>query len=179
MDFSEHELDLMNKSLRLIKDNINQRDKSKLISNELNITLDNAKFIFEQTCLISQEHDLMILETFNDGSFAIVRVNDYKIDRFISNGGFKSLIKKEEKPSIVVNAENAHVGDNSGTYSQLSSNFSNSPQTNSTTAKIDRPDRNNLATKIWKLASENKLISSIILILLVYVIKEVFGIDLS
>ncbi|MGB3342301.1 MAG: hypothetical protein WBA61_00180 [Aequorivita sp.] len=60
-----------------------------------------------------------------------------------------------------------------------SSNFSINPQTNNINANNNKPLSKNWIIKFWKLISENKLISSIILVIFIYLIKIIFGIDLK
>lgn len=85
----------------------------------------------------------------------------------------KNLDKKTES-----NITNNFNGSTIGQLNQ-ESNFSNSPITNNTTQnpkselKINSP-----ILKFWKLISENKLISSLILALILFVIKKSFNIEL-
>lgn len=72
---------------------------------------------------------------------------------------------------------NYFIGENKGIVNQ-SSNFSNSPQTANTTAKTQPTTQKNFIKKFWKLISENKLISSIILAIILYLVKIFFGIEL-
>ena len=75
------------------------------------------------------------------------------------------------------NTTNYFIGENKGIVNQ-SSNFSNSPQTANTTATTQPTTQKNFIKKFWKLISENKLISSIILAIILYLVKIVFGIEL-
>ena len=100
-----------------------------------------------------------------------------------SKGGhFKYIdfIEKSElekiKPTIV--AENYIGGNNHGT--QSSNNFSNSPITNNTIANPNNDRKaNSIMLKFWKLISENKLISSLLLVIILWAIKEIFDINLK
>ncbi len=67
------------------------------------------------------------------------------------------------------------------TINQLnnSSNISNSPASFSVNSEKPKETEKSLLNKIWHLISENKLLSSIILIILVFVIKKFFGIELK
>ena len=76
--------------------------------------------------------------------------------------------------SIVNDFSNSTIG-----QVNQSSNFSNSPQTNNITANTKTDLKTKPIIKFWKLISENKLISSIILVIILYIIKVVFGIDLK
>lgn len=60
-----------------------------------------------------------------------------------------------------------------------SSNFSNSPQTNNITANNKAALKTKSIIKFWKLISENKLISSVMVLIILYLIKVIFGIDLK
>jgi hypothetical protein len=78
------------------------------------------------------------------------------------------------------NTDSSIVNDFSGsTIGQVnqSSNFSNSPQTNNITANNKADLKTKPIIKFWKLISENKLISSIIFVIILYLIKIIFGID--
>lgn len=80
------------------------------------------------------------------------------------------------------NTDSSIVNDFSGsTIGQVnqSSNFSNSPQTNNITANNKADLKTKPIIKFWKLISENKLISSIIFVIILYLIKVIFGIDLK
>jgi len=100
-----------------------------------------------------------------------------------SKGGYFKYIDFLEKselekirPSIV--AENYIGGDNHGT--QSSNNFSNNPITNNTIANPNNERKaNSTMLKFWKLISENKLISSLLLVLILWAIKEIFSINLK
>ena len=93
-------------------------------------------------------------------------------------GYFKYLdfIKKRElkkiKPTII--AENYIGGDNHGNQS------SNNSITNNSIANPNNDQKaNSIMLKFWKLISENKLISSLLLVLILWAIKEIFGINLK
>ena len=93
----------------------------------------------------------------------------FKYIEFIKNKELKS-----ENKNITYNITESTIG-------QLNheSNFSNSPITNNTTQnpkselKINSP-----ILKFWKLISENKLISSFVLALILFAIKKTFNIEL-
>tara|TARA_B110000259_G_C13859368_1_gene340192 strand:+ start:77 stop:607 length:531 start_codon:yes stop_codon:yes gene_type:complete len=90
----------------------------------------------------------------------------------------KYIEEKELKNSgLNINVSNLIQGDNYGT--QSSSNFSNNPHTNNINANIKPTEKKNLIRRFWKLISENKLISSVVIIIILYVVKVVFGIDLK
>ena len=75
-------------------------------------------------------------------------------------------------------AENYIGGNNHGT--QSSNNFSNSPITNNTIANPNNDRKaNSIMLKFWKLISENKLISSLLLVIILWAIKEIFDINLK
>lgn len=83
---------------------------------------------------------------------------------------------KEKIFGIIINNDfsNSTIG-----QVNQSSSFSNSPQTNNITANNVNPSNKNLIMKFWKLITENKLVSGIILIIIIYLIKKYFGIDLK
>jgi hypothetical protein len=97
-------------------------------------------------------------------------------------GYFKYIdfIEKKEleriKPTII--AENYIGGNNHGTQSL--NNFSNSPITNNTIANPNNDRKaNSIMLKFWKLISENKLISSLLLVIILWAMKEIFDINLK
>ncbi|MRX64549.1 hypothetical protein [Maribacter luteus] len=78
------------------------------------------------------------------------------------------------------NNKSDYINDFSGsTIGQVnqSSIFSNSPQNIDTNAKETTTQKKNFGKKFWELISENKLISGIILIVIGYLIKLLFGIE--
>lgn len=94
-----------------------------------------------------------------------------KYEKFIND---KELEKV--KPNII--AENYIDGNNYG--NQSSNNFSNIPKTNNTTANTNNDLKaNSIILKFWKLISENKLISSLLVVIILWAIKEIFGINLK
>lgn len=102
----------------------------------------------------------------------------------ISGGWIKHLEMEKEsrineinKTSTII-AENYIGGDNYGI--QSSKNFSKSPITNNTTANPNNELKtNSIILKFWKLISENKLVSSLLVVIILWIIKEIFGIDLK
>jgi hypothetical protein len=89
----------------------------------------------------------------------------------------KYINKKElESERLLVNNGNIIQGDNYG--NQSSSNFSNNPQTNNIIANKKPTEKKNLIIKFWKLISENKLIAGILILVILYILKVKFGIDL-
>ncbi len=96
---------------------------------------------------------------------------------FKGNGGFKKAFEgsKKEKSSNIVND---FSGSTIGQLNQ-SSTFSNSPETTNIKANSSKPLSKNVIVKFWKLISENKLISGLLLIVIIYLIKVIFGIDLK
>ena len=81
---------------------------------------------------------------------------------------------KSENKNITYNITESVIG-------QLNheSNFSNSPITNNTTQNPKSELKTNSITlKFWKLISENKLISSLILAVILFAIKRIFNIEL-
>ena len=91
----------------------------------------------------------------------------------------KEIENKElEKVKLTIVAENYIGGDNHG--NQSSNNFSNNPITNNTIANPNNDLKaNSIMLKFWKLISENKLISSLLLVIILWAIKEIFNIDLK
>lgn len=65
-----------------------------------------------------------------------------------------------------------------GQVTQLSS-LSNTPQASDIVTNSKSIASKRLLNKLWELISENKLVSSIILIIILYLIKTIFGIDLK
>jgi hypothetical protein len=108
-------------------------------------------------------------ELTDKGILAKEKGGHLKYKKFINDKELEKL-----KPKII--AENYIGGDNYGT--QSSNNFSNSPITNNTIANpnIDRK-ANSLILKFWKLISENKLISSLLLVIILWAVNKIFGIN--
>ncbi|MGY0393336.1 hypothetical protein ACW5R3_12360 [Bizionia sp. KMM 8389] len=88
---------------------------------------------------------------------------------------FLNWLDEQKTDSNIVND---FSGSTIGQVNQ-SSNFSNSPQTNNITANNKADLKTKPIIKFWKLISENKLISSIIFVIILYLIKVIFGIDLK
>lgn len=67
------------------------------------------------------------------------------------------------------------------TINQLnnSSNISHSPASFSVNSEKPKETEKSSLNKIWNLISENKLLSGIILLILGFAIKKIFGIDLK
>ncbi|EWH08840.1 MULTISPECIES: hypothetical protein [Cellulophaga] len=86
---------------------------------------------------------------------------------------FLEWLEKQNTESIITND---FSGSTIGQVNQ-SSSFSNSPQNINTNAKETTTQKRNFGEKFWELISENKLISGIILIIIGYLIKLIFGIE--
>ncbi|WP_026713829.1 hypothetical protein [Flavobacterium daejeonense] len=106
-----------------------------------------------------------------------LKINDkISFDKLID---LKSLSEFEKwhfnkEKSIVYNINDSTIG-----QINQSSNFSNTPQTNNITANNKADLKTKTIVKFWKLISENKLISTIIFALIIYLIKLIWGIDLK
>lgn len=112
-------------------------------------------------------------------------VNSIKLTPFgevvLENGGWLKYLEHMENKELENNTKNVSYNITESIIGQLNheSNFSNSPITNNTTQnpkselKINSP-----ILKFWKLISENKLISSFILALILFAIKKRFNIEL-
>ena len=86
------------------------------------------------------------------------------------------------EPKSLTNNFNGNIvyaeGNLSGNVNQSSNNFSNNPLTNNTTTNPTNDLKtNSIMFKFWKLISENKLISSLLLAIILWAIKEIFGIN--
>ena len=85
-----------------------------------------------------------------------------------------AFLKKLNSENITNNFNGATIG-----IVNHESNFSNSPITNNTTQNPKSELKTNSITlKFWKLISENKLISSLILAVILFAIKRIFNIEL-
>lgn len=88
----------------------------------------------------------------------------------------KSSETKETK--VLTNNFNGNIvyteGNLSGNVSQSSNNLYNTATNPKTELKAD-----SVIMKFWKLISENKLISSLLVIIILWIIKEMFGINLK
>lgn len=89
-------------------------------------------------------------------------------------GKFLDWLESDNNES---NITNDFSGSTIGQINQ-SSNFSNSPQTSNINANTTPTHQKNFIKKFWELISENKLISSMILAIILYVVKIIFGIEL-
>lgn len=116
--------------------------------------------------IISEQKNSRTLEITNKISF------DKLID-LKSLSEFEKWHLDKDK-SIVYNVKDSTIG-----QINQSSNFSNTPQTNNITANNKSDLKTKSIIKFWKLISENKLISSIIFVVILYLIKVIFGIDLK
>lgn len=105
--------------------------------------------------------------------------------KIVINGGWinylemekENILKEANKISTII-AENYIAGDNYG--NQSSNSFSNNPTTINTIANPSNElKKNSVILKFWKLTSENKLISGLLLVIILWVIKKYFNIDLK
>lgn len=92
-------------------------------------------------------------------------------------------IEKNE-PKALTNNFNGNIvyteGNLSGTINQSSNNFSNNPTIISTTANPKSESKTNSPIlKFWKLISENKLVSGLLLAIILWAINEIFGINFN
>lgn len=117
-----------------------------------------------------------MIDIIDDEGYYLAKINlntqevkDLGIDEYISE------FNKKNKISFTDCSINIK-GDNKG-YANQSSSFSNSPQTNSITENQNQASKKNFIMKVWKLVSENKLISSIISVIILYLIKIYFKIE--
>ena len=88
------------------------------------------------------------------------------------------------EPKSLTNNFNGNIvyaeGNLSGSVNQSLNNFSNNPTTNNTIANPNNDLKaNSIMLKFWKLISENKLISSLLLAIILWAIKEIFDINLK
>ncbi|MCC9061436.1 YjcQ family protein [Flavobacterium piscisymbiosum] len=79
-----------------------------------------------------------------------------------------------EKVKSTIIAENYIAGNNYGNQSSNNSITSNTTINPKTEVKAS-----SLILNIWKLISENKLISGLLVVVILWAIKEIFGIDLK
>ena len=94
----------------------------------------------------------------------------------------KFMEKKElEKVKPTIIAEKYIGGDNYENISSKNLNInSNNPTTNNEMANTKKESQtNSIKLKFWKLISENKLVSSFVLVVILWAIKEIFDIDLK
>ena len=94
----------------------------------------------------------------------------------------KFMKKKElEKVKSTIIAEKYIGGDNYENISSKNLNInSNNPTINNEMASTKKESQTNSITlKFWKLISENKLVSSFVLVVILWAIKEIFDIDLK
>jgi hypothetical protein len=105
----------------------------------------------------------------------------------IGNGWIKysqmekeNKLKEHNKISTII-AEKYIAGDNYENISSQNLNInSNNPITNNTTSNPNNDLKaNSIMLKFWKLISENKLISGLLLVIILWAIKEIFGINLK
>ena len=96
-------------------------------------------------------------------------------------GGYFKYVEFIKNRELESNTSNVTYNINESVIGQLNheSNFSNSPITNNTTQNPKSELKTNSPIlKFWKLISENKLISSFILALVLFAIKKMFNIEL-
>ena len=116
---------------------------------------------------ISKERDWF--ELTKNGILAKSKGGHFKYLDFIEKKDLEKV-----KPTIIT--ENYIGGNNHG--SQSSNNFSNSPITINTTANPNNErSANSITLKFWKLISENKLISGLLLVIIFWIINRIFGIN--
>ena len=141
-------------------------DKSKLIPARdlLHLLPDNN---IAEKVIIPLEKDFGLIERLGEESFRLTK-NGWDFSSF-------SNLKQEKKSEFI----NNDFRDSTIGQVNQSSNFSNNPQTIKITAKSNKEQKKGFIIRFWKLISENKLISGILLIVIVYLIKVIFGIDLK
>jgi hypothetical protein len=109
-----------------------------------------------------------------------VGVNEFKISKIglIKIKELRDLKAENDKEKTFATIFNNDFTGSTISQVNQSSNFSNSPQTNSIIANNKKPLNRSFMMNFWKLISENKLISSIVFIIILYFVKIIFGIDL-
>ena len=145
--------------------------------------VENEKYEYLEFCgrLVSLGHKLKYFNLKNK-EYEWFDLTEKGIEAKEKGGHFKYLDfiqnKKLEKIKPTIVAENYIGGNNNGT--QSSKKFSNSPIINNTTANPSNDrNKNSIILKFWKLISENKLISSLLLVTILWAIKEIFNINLK
>lgn len=96
-------------------------------------------------------------------------------------GGYFQYVEFIKNKELNSNNKSTIYNINESVIGQLNheSNFSKSPMRNNTTQNPKSELKTNLPIlKFWKLISENKLISSLILVLILFAIKRIFNIEL-
>lgn len=87
-------------------------------------------------------------------------------------------IKNGKEKIFGITINNDFINSNIGQVNH-SSESSNNSQTINISNKENPKKKNNIIIKFWKLISENKLISGLLIIVILYIIKIVFGIELK
>lgn len=92
----------------------------------------------------------------------------------------EDIENEPKEPKVLTNNFNGNIvyteGGYSGNLNQSSNNFSNNPTTNNTTPKTELKAYS-IILKFWKLISENKLVSSLLLVIILWGIYKLFGIN--
>jgi len=129
--------------------------------------------------LAEQKHNLIIKHGRYIDSEKGLSLTSFGKDVKDKDGWIKYIENKDlDNDKFNLNINNDFRDSTIGQVNQ-SSNFSNSPQTINTTAKSIKDHKKGFIIRFWKLISENKLVSGILLIVIVYLIKVIFGIDLK
>ena len=127
--------------------------------------------------LLQKLRNLDILNLSSKNGYTILEGKRNGVKKLIELESFDDFLDWYDGQNTNGNTTNYFIGENKGIVNQ-SSNFSNSPQTNNTVATTQSTSQKNFIKKFWKLISENKLISSIILAIILYIVKLIFGIEL-
>lgn len=155
-----------------MKDNLQYRILKYLSENDngnlVNVNLlDEKKNIHSELRTLNKKK-LIEIRNFSDGTITTNILAKINIE------GLK-ILKHLDSESITNDFTAATIG-----MINQESNFSNSPITNNTTANPKSELKaNSPILKLWKLISENKLISSFVLVIILFAVKRIFGIDLK
>ncbi len=182
MKFSEEEMLKLDEILKFLNNEKLYEYDNQYLANNFRIPLEQFEFLYNKIAEFSMV-EYPIAKILNQNTnYPKIECN-YSTDCFIENGGFKEYYKlkrqkelENKKPNVI--AENYIGGDNYG--NQSSNSFSNNPSTINTIANPSNELKtNSVMLKFWKLTSENKLISGLLLVIILWAIKKYFNIDLK
>jgi len=192
IDISCEEILKLDKILFFLNENKRYSFDKIFLAEKFEITLDEFNFLYQKIIQFSidEYHIVNVLD--KNTNYKSISC-DFSTDHFIKSGGFKEYyrIKKErelDNKKHNINIEKIIVRDNYENISSKNLNISSknlninssNPTTNNEKA-ITNPKHtiNSIMLQFWKLISENKLISSFLFVVILWVIKKYFNIDLK
>ena len=97
MKLTDKDFQLMNEILKFILFHQSKSYTNEFLAEKLSIDTRTTRFLFNKVCELASNENILVVEKANSGDYAVVRVNELRLNHFIESGGFKAYKKSSVK----------------------------------------------------------------------------------